>query len=119
MKDEDRVAGTALDAVVGGVLGNQVGGGDGRKLTRPAGVIAGIADNKIRKRMQQGNLRTVTEKQCETVYDTRKTVGWRRLIASAVSADRAHDARPRSRRAAPLRDNKLIAQTAAKGRENS
>ena len=122
VKDEDRVAGTALGAVVGGVLGNQVGGGDGRKLATAAGVIAGgIAGNKIQKRMQQGNLETVTEKQCETVYDTKeKTVGYdvRYRVGESVQTVRmTRD--PGVGAQLPLRDGKLIAQTAAKGRENS
>ncbi len=122
VKDQDRVAGTALGAVVGGVLGNQVGDGDGRKLATAAGVIAGgIAGNKIQKRMQQGNLETVTEKQCETVYDTKeKTVGYDvryRVGESLQTVRMTRD--PGVGAQLPLRDGKLIAQTGAQGRENS
>ncbi len=47
-KDEHRIAGTAIGAVVGGVLGNQVGKGKGRKLATVAGAVGGgVAGNKI------------------------------------------------------------------------
>ncbi|HET7300324.1 MAG TPA: glycine zipper 2TM domain-containing protein, partial [Oleiagrimonas sp.] len=41
VKDEHQIAGTAIGAVVGGALGNQIGGGDGKKLATVAGAVAG------------------------------------------------------------------------------
>jgi uncharacterized protein YcfJ len=64
--------------VVGGVLGNQVGDGRGRKLATAAGAAAGgYAGNQVQKRMQAGNTYTTTETQCHTVYDSHeKIVGY-------------------------------------------
>ena len=119
VQDEKRVAGTALGAIVGGVLGNQVGDGDGQKIATAAGAIAGgVAGSKIQKRVQQGNTETVTEKRCETVYDTReKTVGWdvRYRIGDQVQTARM-DSDPGVGAQLPLRDGRLTAQTGAKGR---
>jgi uncharacterized protein YcfJ len=119
VKDEKRVAGAALGAIVGGVLGNQVGDGDGQKLATAAGAIAGgVAGSKIQKRVQQGNTETVTEKRCETVYDTKeKTVGWdvRYRIGEQVQTVRM-DSDPGVGAQLPLRDGRLTAQTGAKGR---
>ncbi|MGH8171587.1 MAG: glycine zipper 2TM domain-containing protein [Rhodanobacteraceae bacterium] len=42
-KDTHLGAGTAIGAVAGGVLGNQVGKGDGRKAATVAGAVAGGA----------------------------------------------------------------------------
>lgn len=71
VKDEKRIAGTAIGAVIGGVLGNQVGHGDGRKLATVAGAAAGgYAGNKVQQQMQEGNTETVTQRRCETVFDS-------------------------------------------------
>jgi len=119
VQDEKRVAGAALGAIVGGVLGNQVGDGDGQKIATAAGAIAGgVAGSKIQKRVQQGNTETVTEKRCETVYDTKeKTVGWdvRYRIGEQVQTVRM-DADPGVGAQLPLRNGRLTAQTDAKGR---
>ena len=73
IKDEKRVAGTAMGAVIGGVLGNQVGSGDGKKIATAAGAVAGgYAGNKVQKHMQEGNFETVVEQRCGTVYDNQK-----------------------------------------------
>lgn len=122
VKDEKRVAGTALGAVIGGVLGNQVGDGDGQKLATAAGAIAGgVAGSKIQKRMQQGNTETVTEKRCETVYDTKeKTVGYdvRYRVGDAVQTARMKSD-PGVGAQLPLQGGRLIAQTGAKARETT
>jgi len=78
VKDEQRIAGSAIGAIVGGVVGNQIGDGDGKKLATAAGAVAGgYAGSKIQKRAQEGNMETVLEQQCETVYDDKqKTVGY-------------------------------------------
>ncbi len=73
IKDEDKIAGTAIGAVVGGVIGNQIGGGDGKKIATVAGAVAGgYAGRKVQERIQDKNTELVTEKQCQTVYDTRE-----------------------------------------------
>jgi len=119
VQDEKRVAGAALGAIVGGVLGNQVGDGDGQKLATAAGAIAGgVAGSKIQRRMQQGNTETVTEKRCETVYDTKeKTVAWdvRYRIGEQVQTVRM-DRNPGVGAQLPLRNGRLTAQTGATDR---
>src|SRR5579859_6184669 len=70
-KDQNRLAGTGIGAVVGGLLGSRIGGGNTRIVTGLAGAAAGgYAGNKIEQKMQQGNTYTTTEQRCVTVYDT-------------------------------------------------
>jgi uncharacterized protein YcfJ len=74
-KDADRLAGTAIGAVAGGLLGNQVGKGNGRVLATVAGAAAGgYAGNQVQKNMQEGNVRTHTETRCKTVYHSKTRV---------------------------------------------
>jgi uncharacterized protein YcfJ len=78
VKDEHRVAGTAIGGVAGGVLGNQIGGGTGRTIATVAGAAAGAyAGNQVQKNMQQKDVVTTTERQCKTVNDkSEKLVGY-------------------------------------------
>jgi uncharacterized protein YcfJ len=74
LKDQHRLLGTGVGAVVGGLLGNQVGGGNGRTIATAAGAVAGgYAGNKIQQKVQQGDTYTATEQQCTTVYDSSET----------------------------------------------
>src|SRR5205823_6897930 len=69
-KERDRLLGTGVDAVVGGLLGHEIGGGSGKALATVAGAAAGgYAGNKIEQKVQQGDTYTSTEQQCATVYD--------------------------------------------------
>src|SRR5437870_12265103 len=71
VKDKDRLVGTGVGAVVGGLLGSRIGGGNTRIVTGLAGAAAGgYAGNKIQQKVQQGNTYTTTEQRCVTVYDT-------------------------------------------------
>ncbi len=71
VKDKDRLAGTGIGAVVGGLLGSRIGGGNTRIATGLAGAAAGgYAGNKIQQKMQQGDTYTTTEQRCVTAYDT-------------------------------------------------
>jgi len=71
VKDQDRLVGTGVGAVVGGLLGSRIGGGNTRIVTGLAGAAAGgYAGNKIQQKVQQGNTYTTTEQRCVTVYDT-------------------------------------------------
>jgi uncharacterized protein YcfJ len=71
IKDKERLAGTGIGAVVGGLLGSRVGGGNTRIVTGLAGAAAGgYAGNRIQDKMQQGDTYTTTEQRCVTVYDT-------------------------------------------------
>ena len=81
-------------------------------------IAGGVAGSKIQKRVQQGNTETVTEKRCETVYDTKeKIVGWdvRYRIGEQVQTVRM-DSDPGVGAQLPLRNGRLTAQTDAKGR---
>lgn len=71
VKDQNRIAGTAIGAVVGGLLGNQVGGGNGKKVATVAGAAAGgYAGNKTQEHLQNNDTYTTTEKRCRTITDT-------------------------------------------------
>ncbi|WP_110687537.1 glycine zipper 2TM domain-containing protein [Salinicola aestuarinus] len=78
VQDEHRIAGTGIGAVVGGVVGNQFGGGSGKKIMTAAGAIGGgLAGNQVQDRMQQSDTYTTTEKRCHTVNDDKEeTVGY-------------------------------------------
>src|SRR6202040_3421186 len=54
VKDQNRLIGTGIGALVGGVLGHQIGGGSGKTLATVAGAGAGAyAGNKIQQNAQQ------------------------------------------------------------------
>lgn len=76
--DQHQIAGTAIGAIAGGLLGNQVGGGTGKKIATVAGAVGGgYAGNKIQEGMQQRDTYTTTETRCNTVTDTsEKLVGY-------------------------------------------
>lgn len=78
VKDPNRIAGTAVGAVAGGLLGNQVGGGTGRTLATVAGAAAGgYAGNRVQKNLQEKDTVSRTETRCKTVYETHtKTIGY-------------------------------------------
>jgi uncharacterized protein YcfJ len=65
--------GTGIGAVVGGILGHQVGGGSGKTLATVAGAGAGgYAGNKIQQNAQKNDTYTTTEQRCNTVYDVKE-----------------------------------------------
>ena len=69
-RDKHRLMGTATGAIIGGVLGNQVGGGTGKKVATVAGAAAGgYAGNKIQQRAQSDDTYTTVEQQCNTVTE--------------------------------------------------
>lgn len=77
-RDKNRILGTATGAVIGGVLGNQVGDGNGKKLATVVGAAAGgYAGNKIQQRAQADDTYTTMETQCNTVTDhVDKVIGY-------------------------------------------
>lgn len=77
-KDEHRIAGTAIGAVAGGLLGNQIGGGKGKTLATVAGALGGgYAGNRIEANHQKGQVTTSVERNCSTVNNTSdKVVGY-------------------------------------------
>jgi uncharacterized protein YcfJ len=78
VQDEHRITGTLIGAVAGGVLGNQIGSGDGRKIATVAGAAAGgYAGNRVQGHIQDNNTYQTTQRHCETVQDKhQKTVGY-------------------------------------------
>ncbi|MGM0536334.1 MAG: glycine zipper 2TM domain-containing protein, partial [Pseudomonadota bacterium] len=89
--DPHRVVGSAAGAIVGGLLGNQVGGGSGKKIATVAGAIGGgLVGREVQERVEArqharsapSQPRTTTRQECRTVVDTRQVtegyeVTWR------------------------------------------
>ena len=121
VQDEHRVVGTAVGAVLGGVVGHQIGGGRGKDLATVAGAVGGgYAGNQVQKGMQQRDTYVVQEQRCRTVekpvervvgYDVRYTISGK---PGTVRMDHA----PADR--IPVRDGRLVldapAGEAASGR---
>jgi uncharacterized protein YcfJ len=78
VKDQHRIAGTAVGALAGGLLGSTIGGGKGKTIATVAGVAAGgYAGNQIQKNMQEKDVVTKTEHRCKTVNEkSQKVVGY-------------------------------------------
>jgi uncharacterized protein YcfJ len=78
VKDENRLIGSVGGAVIGGVLGHQIGGGSGKKVATVAGAAAGgYAGNRVQKNMQEKDVQTTTEQRCKTVQEkSQKVVGY-------------------------------------------
>lgn len=77
-KDQHRIAGTAIGAVAGGLLGHMVGGGKGNTLATVAGAVGGgYAGNRIEASRQHAQVSTSVEHKCSTVNNTSsKIVGY-------------------------------------------
>ncbi len=70
VQDENRIAGSVLGAVAGGVLGHQFGGGRGRDVATVAGALAGgYGGNQVQGALQDRDTYTTSEQRCKTVYD--------------------------------------------------
>lgn len=109
VKDPNRIAGTAIGAVAGGLLGNQIGGGSGKTLATVAGAAAGgYAGNQVQKNMQQKDTVSRTERRCKTVHDTqKKTVGYDVRYRLGEEEGQVRMAqRPGAR--IPVKDGKLV-----------
>ncbi|MDB5984785.1 MAG: outer rane lipoprotein [Pseudomonas sp.] len=78
VKDQHQIIGSVLGAVAGGLLGNQVGGGGGKKIMTVAGAVGGgYAGNKVQENMQNNDTYTTTQTKCNTVNDiSNKVVGY-------------------------------------------
>jgi uncharacterized protein YcfJ len=63
--DPNRIAGTATGAVIGGLVGNQIGDGNGRKLATAAGAVAGGAIGRnVQGNQQEARGERVVERRC-------------------------------------------------------
>jgi uncharacterized protein YcfJ len=70
-KDQHRIVGTAIGAVAGGLLGNQVGGGRGRTLATVAGAVGGgYAGNRIEANRQHGQVTSSVQRHCTTANES-------------------------------------------------
>ena len=68
VQDTHQIAGTAIGAVAGGLLGNQIGSGKGRTLATVAGAVGGgYAGHVIQANHQQNATTTSTQRHCNTV----------------------------------------------------
>nr|WP_210423893.1 glycine zipper 2TM domain-containing protein [Dickeya sp. CFBP 2040] len=78
VQDENRIAGSLLGMVAGGVLGHQFGGGRGRDVATVAGALAGgYAGNQVQGKMQDSDVAASTQQRCQTVYDkTQRVLGY-------------------------------------------
>jgi len=69
VQDQHQIAGTVVGALAGGLLGNQIGGGNGKKLATVAGAVAGgAAGRQIQGNHQNKTGDRVVERRCERVY---------------------------------------------------
>ena len=78
VQDENRITGSLLGAVAGGVIGHQFGGGHGKDIATVAGALGGgYAGNQIQGSMQDRDTYTTTQQRCKTVYDkSEKMLGY-------------------------------------------
>lgn len=77
VKDENQVAGTAAGALIGGLLGHQVGGGNGKKAATALGAIAGgLIGKNVQTHKQQAKTYQTVEQDCRTVRDPDQTTGY-------------------------------------------
>lgn len=114
VKDPNRIAGTAVGAIAGGLLGSQIGGGSGRTVATVAGAAAGgYAGNQIQKGMQDKDTVSRTETRCKTVYDSHsETIGYDvRYRLGKEEGQVRMEQRPGAR--IPVKDGKLQLDAAA------
>ena len=111
-QDSHRLVGTGIGAVVGGLLGNQVGQGNGRVLATVAGAAAGgYAGNKIQQKVQRGNTYTASEQRCATVYDSsEEPAGYDVVYLLKGEQHRVHmDHDPGAR--IPVKDGQIVTES--------
>ena len=115
-RDSHQIVGSVAGALIGGLLGHQVGDGSGRDLATVAGVAAGgYAGNRIEARMQRGDTYSTTVRRCTTVYDrTVRPEGYQvryRLGGKTGTVRLNYDPGPRI----AVRNGKLVLGPAAGG----
>jgi len=78
VQDENRLTGSVLGAVAGGVIGHQFGGGRGKDVATVVGALGGgYAGNQVQGAMQERDTYTSTQRRCKTVYDkSEKMLGY-------------------------------------------
>jgi len=118
--DSHQVIGTVAGAILGGVIGHQIGGGSGRDIATVAGAAAGgYGGNQIERHVQDKNTYTTTEQRCQTVYDkSEKQIGYSvryRLGNEERTIKMNHDPGDRI----PVRDGQLVLDDAAGSKGNT
>ncbi|MBE1161296.1 glycine zipper 2TM domain-containing protein [Dyella acidiphila] len=74
-KDQHQIAGMAIGAVAGGLLGHMVGSGKGNALATAAGAVGGgYAGKKIEESRQQANVQSEVVHRCDTVANTTSNI---------------------------------------------
>lgn len=78
VQDENRITGSVLGAVAGGVLGHQIGNGRGKDVATVVGALGGgYAGNQVQGAMQNNDTYTSTQQRCSTVYHkSQKLLGY-------------------------------------------
>ena len=78
VQDENRITGSVLGAVAGGVLGHQIGNGRSKDVATVVGALGGgYAGNQVQGAMQNNDTYTSTQQRCSTVYDkSQKLLGY-------------------------------------------
>lgn len=67
--DPNRIAGTATGAVIGGLVGRQVGDGSGRDIATVGGAIAGgVIGRNVQGNRQEARGDRIVEQRCERVW---------------------------------------------------
>lgn len=109
VKDENRIVGTVAGALIGGVLGNQVGGGSGKKIATVAGAAGGgYAGNKIQQNMQANDTYTTVEKRCHSVSESKvKILGYDVSYRLGDEAGKVRMDHPPGARI-PVKDGQLV-----------
>lgn len=70
MQDENRITGSVLGAVAGGVIGHQFGGGRGKDVATVVGALGGgYAAEPDPWLSPESDTYTTTQQRCKTVYD--------------------------------------------------
>lgn len=116
VNDSNRIAGTAVGAIAGGLLGSTIGAGTGRSLATVAGAVGGgYAGNTIQKRMQDQDVHTTMERRCKTVYDTSQRIAGYdvsyRLSGKEGRVRMSHDPGDRI----PVKDGQLVLESPKAG----
>ncbi len=80
VKDKNRIAGTVIGGMVGGVIGHQFSGGTGNTAATKAGAVsvpvAGnpVAGNQVQKKVQEKTAFTESERPCRIVNRTEQQI---------------------------------------------
>lgn len=69
VQDENRITGSVLGAVAGGVIGHQFGGGRGKDVATVVGALGGEYAGNHDQGLLRESVLTTTQQRYKTVYD--------------------------------------------------